>query len=564
MRDLTQRQQEILDLILQHQQDTGMPPTRAEICDHFGFRSTYAAEKHLQALANKGMIDLIPGTSRGIRLLQLPEEAATGLPMVGHVAAGEPILAEECIEDHYDIDPRLFQPRADYLLRVHGQTVAMDCGLHQGRRNDSNEKNLSFPLPANEIDELLLSHAHIDHSGNIPQLVKRGFGGRIFATSATADLCEIMLADSGHIQEEDAAYWNRKRAADPSEYIQPLYTVEDAAAAMKQFQHMDYGQKFCFDGGTCATFIEAGHILGSACILVELADKAHGGKPIRLLYTGDLGRFDMPILRDPTYPLPEVDYLITESTYANRQHHNPTDMKARLAEVVNETVARGGKVIIPSFSVGRTQNVVYYLVQALAEGLIEPLPIFVDSPLSTNATEVFKKHPECYDENARDFWLQQGDLFGDSVISYITDAAESKGLNSLKKPHVIIASSGMCEAGRILHHLKNNVWNEANTICVVGFMAQHTLGRRIVERREELKIFGRLYPLMARVEIHNGFSAHADAPAFAKLLAPLAPKLKAAFVVHGEGPQPLAMQKLLENAGCSKVHIPSPGDIFEL
>jgi len=451
-----------------------------------------------------------------------------------------------------------------HLLRVHGQTVAMDCGLHQGRRNDSNEKNLSFPLPANEIDELLLSHAHIDHSGNIPQLVKRGFAGRIFATSATADLCEIMLADSGHIQEEDAAYWNRKRAADPSEYIQPLYTVEDAAAAMKQFQHIDYGQKFCFDGGTCATFIEAGHILGSACILIELASQAQGGKPIRLLYTGDLGRFDMPILRDPTSPLPEVDYLITESTYANRQHHNPTDMKARLAAVVNETVARGGKVIIPSFSVGRTQNVTYYLAQALAEGLIEPLPIFVDSPLSTNATEVFKKHTECYDEKARDFWLQQGDLFGKGVISYVTDAAESKGLNSLKKPHVIIASSGMCEAGRILHHLKNNVWNEANTICVVGFMAQHTLGRRIVERREELKIFGRLYPLMARVEILNGFSAHADAPAFAKMLSPLAAKLKAAFVVHGEGPQPLAMQKLLENAGCPAVHIPSPGDVFEL
>ncbi len=447
-----------------------------------------------------------------------------------------------------------------HLLRVHGRNVALDCGLCQGQRNQSNEKNRNFPVPPNEIDEILLSHAHIDHSGNIPQLVKRGFKGRIFATSATADLCEIMLADSGHIQEEDATYWNSKRAKDESDYIEPLYTAEDAVAAMKNFQHIEYNQQFSFNGGTKATFIEAGHILGSACILIELEDP----KPLRLLYTGDLGRFDMPILRDPTYPLPDVDYLITESTYADRIHSNPTDMKERLAKVVNDTIARGGKVIIPSFSVGRTQNVVYYLVQAIAEGLIEKLPIFVDSPLSTNATEVFKKHPECYDRNAQDFWMQEGDLFGDSIITYITDASISKELNSRKDPHVIIASSGMCEAGRILHHLKNNVWNEANTICVVGFMAQHTLGRRIVERRKELKIFGRLYPLMARVEILNGFSAHADLPAFEKMLTPLAKNLKGAFVVHGEGPQPIAMQKFLQNAGCDNVHIPAPGDVFEL
>jgi metallo-beta-lactamase family protein len=447
-----------------------------------------------------------------------------------------------------------------HLLKLDDTTVALDCGLFQGRRSEGIERNTRFPVPPGEIDTLLLSHAHIDHSGNIPQLVKKGFAGRVFATPATGDLCEIMLADSGHIQEEDARYWNEKRAQSEAEKIQPLYTVEDARTAMKNFQHMPYAQPFAFADGACATFIEAGHILGSACILIELRRSA----PVRILYTGDLGRFDMPILRDPTCPLPKVDYLITECTYANRRHKNPTDMKEELAKVVSETRAVGGKVIIPSFSVGRTQNVVYYLVQAICEGLLEPLPIFVDSPLSTNATEVFKKHPECYDQEARDFWMEDGDIFGKGLVRYITDVNESKALNHRDDPHVIIASSGMCEAGRILHHLKNNVENEANTICVVGFMAQHTLGRRIVERRKELKIFGREYPLLARVEVLNGFSAHADSADFERMFAPLAKNLKAAFVVHGEGDQPVAMRNILNRAGCEEIHIPAPGDIFEL
>lgn len=450
-----------------------------------------------------------------------------------------------------------------HLLQLADKLVALDCGLFQGRRHEGLGRNTKFPVAPKQIDTLLLSHAHIDHSGNIPQLIKRGFNGTVFATSATGDLCDVMLADSGHIQEEDAAFWNRKRAKTPADEIEPLYTVEDAHAAMTHFQHIPYDQPFAFGENATATFIEAGHILGSACILIELG-YGSGGKSTRILYTGDLGRFDMPILRNPTNPLPQVDYLITESTYANRIHHNPTDMKNRLADVVNQTVERGGKVIIPSFSVGRTQNVVYYLVQAICEGLIKKLPIFVDSPLSTNATEVFKKHPECYDEAAGDFWQEEGGIFGGKIVKYITDVRESKALNYMTEPHVIIASSGMCEAGRILHHLKNNVTDENNSICIVGFMAQHTLGRRIVERKMELKIFGRLYPLLARVETLNGFSAHADANDFIRAFAPLAPTLKGAFVVHGEGPQPAAMTKILNGAGCKNVHIPAPGDVFEL
>ena len=447
-----------------------------------------------------------------------------------------------------------------HMLRAAGKIVSLDCGLFQGHRTDTIERNSRFPIAPEHIHSMLLSHAHIDHSGNIPHLAKHGFSGPIYSTSATADLCDIMLADSGHIQEEDANYWNKKRAKTKAEEIQPIYTVEDARACMKQFQHTQYGQRFCFDNGTCATFIEAGHILGSACILVEIDTP----QPRRILYTGDLGRFDMPILRDPLHPLPQVDYLITECTYADRIHHNPTDMKQQLARVVNHTVELGGKVIIPAFSVGRTQNVVYYLVRAIKEGLIKPLPIYVDSPLSTNATEVFKKHPECYDEKAKDFWFSQGDLFGGDLVTYITDVAESKDLNNRTDPHVIIASSGMCEAGRILHHLKNNVWDENNAIVVVGYMAQHTLGRRIVERRKELKIFGRMYPLLARVEILNGFSAHADANDFRRMFEPIAKDLRAAFVVHGEGPQPEAMTSILRDLGCENIHVPAPGDVFEL
>ena len=450
-----------------------------------------------------------------------------------------------------------------HLLHAGETILALDCGLFQGRRAEAAERNTAFPIDPQRIDALLLSHAHIDHSGNIPQLVRRGFEGRVYCTPATGDLCDIMLADSAHIQEEDAEYWNRKRAKTPSEQIRPLYTVKDAHAAMDHFQHIPINQPFSAAENVTVTFIEAGHILGSACVLVEIK----GDTTTRLLYTGDLGRFDMPIIRDPAEPLPDVDYLITECTYADRRHHNPTDMKERLVHVVKETVARRGKIIIPSFSVGRTQNVVHYLVRAIHEGLIDPLPIFVDSPLSTHATEVFQNHPECYDAEAREFWKNSGagDLFGNhGLVTYVTDIAESKALNARDDSHVIVASSGMCEAGRILHHLKNTIWDEKNTICIVGYMAQHTLGRRIVERRNELKIFGRVYPLMARVEVMNGFSAHSDQDDFVRLLGPLAPKLRGAFVVHGEGPQPAAMERILREAGCGNIHIPNPGNTFTL
>jgi len=448
-----------------------------------------------------------------------------------------------------------------HLLHLKDGPVALDCGLFQGQREEARQRNLTFPLPPPTLKSVLLSHAHIDHSGNIPGLVRDKFSGPIFTTSATSDLCTVMLADSAHIQEEDARFWNEKRASSPREQIEPLYTIEDAAASQKLFKPVAYDEPAAFARDATATWIEAGHILGSACILVEI----HGlWRTIRLLYTGDLGRFNMPILRDPACPLPEVDYLITECTYADRHHADAADMKEHLVWIINQTREAGGKVIIPAFSVGRTQNVVYYLGQAVREGLMQPLPIYVDSPLSANVTEVFKKHPECYDAEASDFWQHGGDIFGRDLVTYIADVNESKRLNDRKDPCVIIASSGMCEAGRILHHLKNNVEDERNTVVIVGFQAQHTLGRRIVERREEVKIFGRMYKLLCRVEVLNGFSSHADHDEFARCLTPLAGRLKAAFVVHGEGAQPRAMQEILEGAGCKEVHIPAPGDRFDL
>ncbi len=451
-----------------------------------------------------------------------------------------------------------------HLLHLDSGPVALDCGLFQGKRGSAREKNLSFPLPPQQLRAVLLSHAHTDHSGNIPGLVRNGFSGPIYATGATCDLTDVLLADSAKIQEEDARYWNQKRAVSPEDYLEPLYTIDDARASRKYFHGVAYDEPFSFAPGCQARFVEAGHILGSASMIIDIAQNGGGRKPIRLLYTGDLGRYDVPILRDPARLDPPVDYLVTESTYANRRHDDSEDMKQHLVWIINQTRSAGGKVIIPSFSVGRTQAVVYCLTQAIAEGLLEPIPIFVDSPLSLNATEVFRHHPECFDEELSKFQKDVGDPFGAPGMTYISGVEESKRLNDRRGSCVIVASSGMCEAGRILHHLKNNIEKEANTVIIVGFQAQHTLGRRIVERREEVKIYGRYYKLLCRVEVLNGFSAHAGPEDFIRSFKPIVKGLKGAFAVHGEGPQLKAMKELLTRLGCPQTHTPAPGDRFKL
>jgi len=370
----------------------------------------------------------------------------------------------------------------------------------------------------------------------------------------------VMLADSAHIQEEDARFWNEKRAANPGDRLEPLYTLQDAQATQRLFTGAAYGQPATPLEGCTATFLDAGHMLGSAVVLLEV----DGAAPRRLLYTGDLGRFAVPILRDPTTPLPQADYLITECTYADRRHDEAGAMKQRLVDIIGATRGRGGKVIIPAFSVGRTQTLTYYLQQAAAEGLLNPLPIYVDSPLSARATAVFRRHPECYDAEARAFWHEEGDVFGRGLVKYLTAVEDSMRLNDCPEPCVIIAASGMCESGRILHHLKHGVEDERNTVLIVGYQAENTLGRRIAERRHELRIFGRLYRRRCQVEILHGFSAHADAEDFRRLLGPIAPGLRAAFVVHGEAQQREAMRRLLTRAGCRTVHTPAPGERFAL
>jgi metallo-beta-lactamase family protein len=447
-----------------------------------------------------------------------------------------------------------------HLVHLPQGTISLDCGLLQGHREEARKWNQAFPMSPKDIRAVILSHAHIDHSGNLPGLVKQGFSGRIHTTAATRDLCGVMLADSAHIQEEDALFWNTKRAATPEERVEPLYTAADALATQSHFDGVDYGTTVQLGDGCKVTFLEAGHMLGSAVVLLETG----GPSPIRILFTGDLGRMNQPILRDPVSPLPQADYLITECTYADRLHEDAARMKERLVELINKTRAKGGKVIIPAFSVGRTQVITYYLQQAAAEGSLDHVPIFVDSPLSSRATEVFRHHPECYDTEAQAFWRHEGDVFGRGLVKYITDVNDSKKLNTLGGPAVIIASSGMCESGRILHHLKNAVEDDRNAVVLVGYQAAGTLGRRIAEGKRRLRIFGRDYTRRCHVEVLEGFSAHADSADLTRLLTPVAKNARAAFLVHGEPTQLDAMQKILARAGCSNVHAPAPGEKFTL
>jgi metallo-beta-lactamase family protein len=448
-----------------------------------------------------------------------------------------------------------------HLIEHNGRYIALDCGLFQGRRAEANEKNASFPVPPSKIEAVVLSHAHVDHCGRLPKLIKEGFKGTIYSTPATRDLAAILLADSAHIQTEDAEFFNRKRRKNGEPEIQPLYSAEDAVRTMNHFLSLPYGRQLDIGEGIKIRFSDAGHILGSAIVEIEIP--SNNGKPIRLVFSGDLGRTQMPILRDPS-PLPECDYVITESTYGSRVHDAPTDMKAKLCDQIQLAVSRSGKVIIPSFSVGRTQTLIYYIHQLFREGKLPAIPIFIDSPLSVDATNIFRAHPECYDTEARTLLNQMGDILGDGCCRFIHDAQDSKKLNDFNKPCVIISASGMCEAGRILHHLANSVSNPNNTILIVGFQAVNTLGRRIVEREPELKIFGRVYPLKAHVKSLNGFSSHADSVQFRSWFSGNGSKTKQVFIVHGEPDQQAGLVSLLGELNYKTVTVPKMGDKFPI
>jgi metallo-beta-lactamase family protein len=447
-----------------------------------------------------------------------------------------------------------------HLLDINGSRILLDCGLFQGKRARSYEVNKNLPFDPASIDLMILSHAHIDHSGNIPNLVKKGFKGDIICTYATRDLCTILLKDSAKIQEQDIAYLNKKRKNKDLPPIEPLYTTEDAVACLKYFLALGYGRTREIAPGITLTLCDAGHILGSAFVVLDIED-AGNGKPRRLVFSGDIGRRGRPILKDPEI-LDRADILLIESTYGNRIHEKTEESMLKLKTVVNNTIERGGKVVVPSFAVGRTQELVYGLHQLIHEKQIpDSLPVYVDSPLAVDATAIYRLHPEAYDEQTERFMLEDAnkDPFGFDMMRYTRGVEQSKELNNLKGPAVIISASGMAENGRILHHLIHTIEDPRNTILFVGWQAPDTLGRKIVEKHPVVKIFGEEYKLRAQVAKLNGLSAHADKNEMLEWLSHFKQRPAHTFVVHGEEEVSLAFARTLEEHGFSGVEVPSLG-----
>lgn len=453
-----------------------------------------------------------------------------------------------------------------HLIRVNGKTIALDCGLFQGKRAEYFEKNRQFPCPPSELDAVVLSHGHIDHLGNLPTLGKMGFRGAIWATDATVSLARALLLDSAHIQESDMRFINKRRARrGETTLVEPLYGIEDAEAVLQQFIGVGYYRQFCFEPGICGKFLDAGHILGSAIVELDLEED---GRRRRVVFSGDLGRPNTPILRHPDIPN-DTEILILESTYGGRRHDPPENLRAQLSELVNRVYARNGKLIIPAFSVGRTQEIVYYLNSLWNSRELPRMPVFVDSPLSTNVTEIFRHHPECFNRETRELIQKDDDPFGFASLTYVRDVEESKKLNDRTDPMIIISASGMCEAGRILHHLRNAIEDAKNCVLIVGFQAENTLGRKIVERQETVNIFGEPLALRAEVVSMNGFSAHADSEElvdFAWRVRERGRALQKIYLVHGELEQQKALHEKLHHTfnGEVEVIIPQRGERFAL
>ncbi|MBI2638364.1 MBL fold metallo-hydrolase [Candidatus Peregrinibacteria bacterium] len=447
-----------------------------------------------------------------------------------------------------------------HMIEVNGKRIFLDFGMHQGKREESNRKNRELPIEPSKIDAMLLSHAHIDHSGNIPTLVKNGYKGPIYATHATRDICAYMLLDSGFIQEREAEYLNERLKKKKKPLIEPVYTADDARQALTQFVGMSYDHPFEVAPGVVASFRDAGHILGSAQVVL-IIDDSETKKQWIVVFTGDLGRKNLPLLRDP-YQVERADIIIMESTYGNRFHKSILDVSEQLEKIVNNACKKGGKIIIPAFALERTQEIVYHLNILFKEKRIPEIPIFVDSPLAVNLTEIFTAHPECLDKETWEIFLNdQKNPFGFGRLKYITDVEDSKALNDYRGPCVIISAAGMCEHGRILHHLKNNVENPANTILIVGYMAENTLGRKILEKQAIVKIFGEPYHLRANVVVMDAFSAHADRSDLLDYLAHIR-ELKKIFLVHGEVEQGMMFKNILLEEGFKDIDMPAPGEIF--
>jgi metallo-beta-lactamase family protein len=449
-----------------------------------------------------------------------------------------------------------------HLLEISGHKILLDCGLFQGKRKESFLRNRSFPFNPKEIDAVLLSHAHIDHSGNLPNLVKQGFRGPIYTTYATAHLDNIMLLDSGYIQETDAEYMNEKLKKQGKPLVEPLYTKEDAAQVAPLFHGIDYHEVFEPLPGLKVHLEDAGHILGSAAVVLDVEET---GRTFRIWFSGDIGRPGLQLIRDPVLP-EKADYLIMECTYGDEKKRPPEEAFIELREVVQRTIKREGRVIIPAFAVGRTQELVFHLHKMMENGDIPEIPVFVDSPLAIRASQVFRQHPECFDEETREFIARDEHhaALGFDRLKYTLSVEESKAINYTKPPFVVISASGMAETGRILHHLKNNIENPRNTILIVSWQAPNTLGRRLADGEKQIKIFGEPYYRKAEVVTINGFSSHAGQEGLLEYARSTQDTLKEVFLVHGEprGAEPLMTR--LQEIGIHNIHYPEQGNSFQL
>lgn len=447
---------------------------------------------------------------------------------------------------------------SSHLIQTGRSELLIDAGIFYGRRDKFYEVNTAFSYNPKKLNAVLLSHAHIDHSGNIPSLIKRGLRCKVYATSATKDLCELMLADSGKVQKEDIRYVNKINRRLGMPLRKPLYTEREGYKAARRFRSISYGQRFNVTKDSTATFYDAGHILGSAVIKLEINN---AGRPIRLGYAADLGRRNLPLLNDPI-ALTGLDYLILESTYGGRLHAPIEQAKARLCEAINQTQESKGKIIIPSFALERTQEVIFYLAQLLEEKKIPPIPIYLDSPLASDITDLFNLHVDYFNPAAQQAMRNDCNPFKLLNLRYIRAQADSKSLNNDKRPMIIIAGSGMCESGRVLHHLKNNIEDSRNTILVVGYMARDTLGRKIVEGERIVRIFGVEYELNAQVTVINSFSGHADRNALVEYVKSCLP-LKRIFLVHGDEDQSEKLRDALCAAGLN-AYLPVKDEEVEL
>jgi len=443
-----------------------------------------------------------------------------------------------------------------------GKKILLDCGMFQGKGLETDGMNRNLMFDPAQIDHVILTHAHIDHSGLIPYIYRLGFRGSVICTSATRDLCSIMLADSGHIQEGDVKWFNKRRIQKGMQPVEPIYTEQDARACMELFIGVAYDRKFRIDGNIRVKFTNTGHMLGSGTALLEITEN---GKTTRIAYTGDIGRPVNRILNPPV-PFPQCDYLITESTYGNRLHPQLQEAEGELLRVIRETcIERGGRVIIPSFAIGRTQEVVYALNKFFNQGLLPKVNIYVDSPLAINATDIFRLHTDILNKDVAQVMQTDPDPFGFNSLFYVKSPEESKKLNSNKKPCVIISASGMMEAGRIKHHLANNIENPKNTILAVGYCSPRTLGARILEGASEVSIFGVRHPVKAKIERIEAFSGHGDYAEMAEYLkCQDVSQVKKVFLVHGDYDAQTAYKKTLEQQGFSNIEIPATGEEWEL